>query len=93
MAVRIADLFANHASHLGSTVTVQGWVRTRRDSKAGISFVAITDGSCFDTVQAVVLWQPSHEAEVGICVAGFDSPGPPPLWQLEQVDRSAAWCE
>ena len=54
MAVRIADLFANHASHLGSTVTVQGWVRTRRDSKAGISFVAITDGSCFDTVQAVV---------------------------------------
>jgi asparaginyl-tRNA synthetase len=54
MAVRIADLFKNHESHLGKTATVQGWVRTRRDSKAGISFVAITDGSCFDTVQAVV---------------------------------------
>jgi asparaginyl-tRNA synthetase len=52
--VRIADLFLNHAAHLGSTVKVQGWVRTRRDSKAGISFVAVTDGSCFDTVQAVV---------------------------------------
>ncbi|MFM7259876.1 MAG: amino acid--tRNA ligase-related protein, partial [bacterium] len=53
-AVRIADLFKNHASHLGKTATVQGWVRTRRDSKAGISFVAISDGSCFDAVQAVV---------------------------------------
>lgn len=37
-----------------SKVTVQGWVRTRRDSKAGISFVAVTDGSCFDSVQTVI---------------------------------------
>jgi len=37
-----------------SQVTVQGWVRTRRDSKAGISFLAIYDGSCFDPIQAVV---------------------------------------
>ncbi len=35
-------------------VTVQGWVRTRRDSKAGISFVNISDGSCFHSVQVVV---------------------------------------
>lgn len=35
-------------------VTVQGWVRTRRDSKAGISFVNISDGSCFHPVQVVV---------------------------------------
>ncbi|RUO21699.1 asparagine--tRNA ligase [Aliidiomarina haloalkalitolerans] len=38
----------------GSTVTVRGWVRTRRDSKAGISFINVHDGSCFDAVQAVV---------------------------------------
>jgi asparaginyl-tRNA synthetase len=38
----------------GETVTVKGWVRTKRDSKAGISFVAVHDGSCFDAVQAVV---------------------------------------
>ena len=38
----------------GSEVTVQGWIRSRRDSKAGISFVAVHDGSCFDTIQAVV---------------------------------------
>lgn len=35
-------------------VTVRGWVRTRRDSKAGISFLQISDGSCFHPVQVVV---------------------------------------
>lgn len=37
-----------------SEVTVQGWVRTRRDSKARISFLAVYDGSCFNPVQAVI---------------------------------------
>jgi len=36
------------------TVTVKGWVRTRRDSKAGISFLQLSDGSCFHPVQVVV---------------------------------------
>jgi asparaginyl-tRNA synthetase len=35
-------------------VTVKGWVRTRRDSKAGISFVQVSDGSSFQPVQVVV---------------------------------------
>lgn len=39
---------------VGSQVTVRGWVRTRRDSKAGISFLAVYDGSCFDPIQGVV---------------------------------------
>ncbi|MCW8882939.1 MAG: asparagine--tRNA ligase [Sedimenticola sp.] len=39
---------------LGSEVTVRGWVRSRRDSKAGFSFVAVYDGSCFDAIQAVI---------------------------------------
>ena len=34
-------------------VTVKGWVRTRRDSKAGISFVHLSDGSAFHPVQVV----------------------------------------
>ena len=38
---------------VGSTVSVQGWVRTRRDSKAGLSFVAINDGSGQDNIQIV----------------------------------------
>lgn len=37
-----------------SEVSVKGWVRSRRDSKAGISFVAVHDGSSFDAIQAVV---------------------------------------
>jgi len=39
---------------VGETVTVKGWVRSKRDSKAGISFVAVHDGSSFDPIQAVV---------------------------------------
>ena len=34
-------------------IVVKGWVRTRRDSKAGISFIHVSDGSCFHPVQAV----------------------------------------
>jgi asparaginyl-tRNA synthetase len=37
----------------GSKVEVRGWVRTRRDSKAGISFVHVTDGSCQGPMQVV----------------------------------------
>jgi asparaginyl-tRNA synthetase len=36
-----------------SEITLKGWVRTRRDSKAGISFVNVSDGSCFHPVQVV----------------------------------------
>ncbi|HEX8523664.1 MAG TPA: asparagine--tRNA ligase [Tepidisphaeraceae bacterium] len=36
-----------------AAVTIKGWVRTRRDSKGGFSFLAINDGSCFDSVQVV----------------------------------------
>lgn len=39
---------------IGETATVQGWVRTRRDSKAGVSFLAVYDGSCFAPIQVVI---------------------------------------
>ena len=38
----------------GEQVTVCGWVRTRRDSKAGFSFVHVSDGSCHGVLQLVV---------------------------------------
>src|SRR5688500_20079137 len=38
---------------IGSRVTVRGWVRTRRDSKAGFSFIHVHDGSSFDPIQVV----------------------------------------
>lgn len=34
-------------------ITVRGWVRTRRDSKAGFSFINVHDGSCFEPIQVV----------------------------------------
>src|SRR5271169_500954 len=36
-----------------ASVTVKGWVRTRRDSRAGISFVHLSDGSSFHPLQVV----------------------------------------
>ena len=38
---------------IGSHVTVQGWLRSKRDSKAGISVLAVNDGSHFDSLQCV----------------------------------------
>tara|TARA_B100001121_G_scaffold54053_2_gene47547 strand:- start:5049 stop:6485 length:1437 start_codon:yes stop_codon:yes gene_type:complete len=37
----------------GDRIRVRGWIRTRRDSKAGLSFLQVHDGSCFDPVQVV----------------------------------------
>jgi asparaginyl-tRNA synthetase len=48
----VSELFSG-AVAVGSTVTIKGWVRTRRDSKAGLSFINLHDGSCFDAVQVV----------------------------------------
>ena len=42
-----------HAIAVDTEVTIEGWVRSRRTSKAGFSFIHIHDGSCFDTLQAV----------------------------------------
>jgi len=56
---------------VGSVVTVRGWVRTRRDSKAGVSFVAVHDGSCFDPIQVVAPASlPNYASEVTRLTAG-----------------------
>ena len=39
--------------NIGKRVRLCGWVRTRRDSKGGFSFLAINDGSTFDNVQVL----------------------------------------
>jgi asparaginyl-tRNA synthetase len=49
---RIIDILRGQPP-LGSQVTVCGWVRTRRDSKAGLSFINLTDGSAQDALQVV----------------------------------------
>ena len=44
---------ARRADAIGKDVLLEGWVRTRRDSKAGFSFLEINDGSCFGNVQVL----------------------------------------
>ena len=52
-------------------VEVRGWVRTRRDSKAGISFINVSDGSTFDPIQVVAPNSlPNYEKEVLHLTAG-----------------------
>ena len=51
-ADRIVDILAGRVP-VGAHATIEGWVRTRRDSKAGLSFVHVHDGSCFDPLQVV----------------------------------------
>jgi asparaginyl-tRNA synthetase len=52
MTVAIKSILA-HQTPLDSEVTVSGWLRSRRSSKGGFSFLHIHDGSCFGTIQAV----------------------------------------
>jgi len=52
ICIACADILAGRAPKDGP-VTLKGWVRTRRDSKAGISFVHVADGSGFHPVQVV----------------------------------------
>jgi asparaginyl-tRNA synthetase len=69
-AARIVDILAGR-TRVGARATVEGWVRTRRDSKAGLSFLAVHDGSCFDALQVVApATLPSYEQEVLRLTAG-----------------------
>jgi asparaginyl-tRNA synthetase len=55
----------------GQQATVKGWLRTRRDSKGGFSFLAVHDGSCFDAVQVVAPGTlPNYQQEVLHLTAG-----------------------
>ncbi len=49
--MRISE--ALKSKNIGETVLLQGWVRTRRDAKDGLSFLNINDGSCFANIQIV----------------------------------------
>ena len=56
---------------LATAVTVRGWVRTRRDSKAGIAFIHLHDGSCFDSLQIVAPASlPNFESEIKKLTSG-----------------------
>lgn len=51
--LRISVAQARQAEYIGKNVLLKGWVRTRRDSKGGFSFVELNDGSCLGNVQII----------------------------------------
>jgi asparaginyl-tRNA synthetase len=68
---RISVAAARRTDAVGRQVRVQGWVRTRRDSKGGFSFLEVNDGSCLGNLQVVVpATLPNYETEVKKVSAG-----------------------
>lgn len=62
---------AREAESVAPDVEVRGWVRTRRDSKGGFSFLEINDGSCFGNVQVIAPGElANYEDEVKHLTAG-----------------------
>ncbi len=64
--MRVADALRGRVP-VGTAVVVKGWVRNRRDSKAGggLSFFTLHDGSCFDPIQVVARGTlPNFESDV-----------------------------
>ncbi|HTJ75106.1 MAG TPA: asparagine--tRNA ligase [Acidimicrobiales bacterium] len=58
---------------VGSAVVVEGWIRNRRESKAGggLAFLTVHDGSCFDPVQVVARASlPNFETDVARVTTG-----------------------
>ena len=49
--IRIRNILSSERT--GDRFTVMGWVRTKRDSKGGFSFIEINDGSCLGNLQVV----------------------------------------
>ena len=62
---------ARHSDSIGKTVEVRGWVRTRRDSKGGFSFIEVNDGSCFGNLQIVADGAlPNYQSEITSLTVG-----------------------
>src|SRR5438128_6501837 len=62
---RITVAEARRVESVGREVRLQGWVRTRRDSKAGFSFLELNDGSSLGNVQVIAESAlPNYQAEV-----------------------------
>ena len=68
---KIAIAEARQEGAIGRQVCLQGWVRTRRDSKAGFSFIELNDGSCLGNIQIIADASLSnYESEVKHLTAG-----------------------
>jgi asparaginyl-tRNA synthetase len=60
---RIIDVFS--PEKIDASVAIGGWVRTRRDSKGGFSFIEVNDGSCLKSLQVIAdQTLPNYEKDV-----------------------------
>ena len=50
---KISVKAARQPAAIGHQVLVQGWIRTRRDSKGGFSFIELNDGSSLKSIQII----------------------------------------
>ncbi|MFM7150119.1 MAG: OB-fold nucleic acid binding domain-containing protein, partial [Gemmataceae bacterium] len=56
---------ARKVESVGKEVILQGWIRTRRDSKGGFSFLELNDGSCLGNVQIIAEGTlPNYQTEI-----------------------------
>ncbi len=53
MAEKVSVAVARQPKAIGREVILEGWVRTRRDSKGGFSFIELNDGSCLGNIQII----------------------------------------
>lgn len=68
---RIRIAAARQVGAIGRQVCVQGWIRTRRDSKGGFSFLELNDGSCLANLQVIAdATLPNYESEIKRLAAG-----------------------
>ncbi len=62
---------ARREDSVGASVRLQGWIRTRRDSKGGFSFLELNDGSSLDNLQVVAAGSlGNYESEIKHLSAG-----------------------
>lgn len=81
---RIAELLRRDREYFGKRVKVRGWIRTKRDSKVGVSFIEVNDGSCLKNLQVVAEQQNANYRELleklgtgcGIEIDGVIHPSP-----------------
>ena len=62
---------ARNEEVVGEQVCLQGWIRTRRDSKGGFSFLELNDGSCMSNIQVIADGDlANYESEIQTLSAG-----------------------
>jgi len=68
---KVSVALARRPESIGQEVIVQGWIRTRRDSKAGFSFLEVNDGSCLGNIQVIAeATLPNYESQIKRLSAG-----------------------